>query len=80
MQFNEECFKLSLISLLLFKKVEFVRPSLVRGVATQGRHLDPNTLCCVQRTTEYKVSYSNDGKTWTFLQNKNGNDIVRQLL
>ena len=53
-----------------------MRPSLVRGVATQGRHLDPNTLCCVQRVSEYKVGYSNDGVTWTMLQDARGNDLV----
>lgn len=65
--------------IIIYQKVEFVRPSLVRGVATQGRHVDPNTLCCVQRVTEYKVGYSNDGKTWTMIQDANGNDVVSIL-
>ncbi|KAH3868490.1 hypothetical protein DPMN_031640 [Dreissena polymorpha] len=57
-------------------QVELLRPSLIRGVVTQGRHVDPLTLCCVQRTTSYKVSYSNDGNTWTFIQDSNKNDLV----
>lgn len=56
-----------------------MRPSLVRGVVTQGRHLNPLTLCCIQRTTAYKVSWSNDGVTWKFVQ-KNGQDVVHRNL
>lgn len=61
-----------------FIQVEFMRPSLVRGVVTQGRHLNPLTLCCVQRVTEYKVSYSNDGINWKFVQDASGHDKLFQ--
>jgi hypothetical protein len=54
-----------------------MRPSLVRGVVTQGRHLNPLTLCCVQRVTEYKVSYSNDGRNWDTVKDASGKDMVK---
>lgn len=57
-------------------QVELMRPSLVRGVVTQGRHLDPLTLCCVQRITEYKVSWSLDGIHWNMVQDNYGNDMM----
>ena len=65
-----------IVGTCIYLQVEFMRPSLVRGVVTQGRHLNPLTLCCVQRTTEFKVSYSIDGKTWIMIKDQNGKDKV----
>ena len=57
-------------------KVELLRPSLVRGIVTQGRHVNPLTLCCVQRVTQYKVMWSKDGVNWNIVQDSQGNDKV----
>lgn len=51
-----------------------MRPSLVRGIVTQGRHVNPLTLCCVQRVTQYKVMWSKDGVNWNIVQDSQGND------
>ena len=56
--------------------MELGRPSLVKGIVTQGRHVNPRTLCCIQRVTQYKVMWSKDGVNWNTIQDQQGNDLV----
>ena len=56
--------------------MELGRPSLVKGIVTQGRHVNPRTLCCIQRVTQYKVMWSKDGINWNTIQDQQGIDLV----
>ncbi|XP_052804623.1 uncharacterized protein LOC128234426 [Mya arenaria] len=50
--------------------------TIVHGVTTQGRHVNPSTGCCAEWTTGYKVLYSDDGHTWNTVKDANGQDQV----
>ncbi|KAL3886785.1 hypothetical protein ACJMK2_026757 [Sinanodonta woodiana] len=57
-----------------YVQAEFRSPCLIRGIVTQGRHVNPNTLCCHQRVTQYNVLYSNDGNNWETIKDDQGKD------
>ena len=48
----------------------------MKGIVTQGRHVNPRTLCCIQRVTQYKVMWSKDGVNWNTMQDQQGKDLV----
>ena len=41
--------------------------------------MNPLSLCCVQRVTQYKVSWSRNGVKWNIIQDQQGNDKVCKL-
>lgn len=51
-------------------------PTLVRGVATQGRHVNRNDLCCYQFVKKYKIMYSLDCVNFETVKDQQGNDII----
>ena len=55
-------------------------PTLVRGVATQGRHVNRNDLCCYQFVKKYKIMYSLDCVNFETVKDQQGNDIVSFFL
>ncbi|KAL4228810.1 Milk fat globule-EGF factor 8 protein [Mactra antiquata] len=57
-------------------QVQLNAPSIVRGVATQGRHVNPNDLCCYQYVSKYKVMYSVDCMNFETVKDQNGNDKI----
>ena len=59
-----------------FTQVQLDAPSIVRGVATQGRHVNPNDLCCYQHVTRYRVMYSLDCVNFDTVKDNSGNEMV----
>ena len=51
-------------------QVEFSKPLKVTAIQTQQRAYREH------RTTQYKISYSNDGATWTVYKNGDGSEKV----
>jgi len=51
--------------------------TIVHGITTQGRHVNPDTSCCAEWVTKYIVRYSLDGQTWDTVKDANGNAKVR---
>ena len=51
-------------------QVDLIVPRLVAGVIAQGRYDHDN------RVTKYVVSYSEDGSTWQFIKNADGQNVV----
>ncbi|XP_045208433.1 uncharacterized protein LOC123560270 isoform X2 [Mercenaria mercenaria] len=57
-------------------QVQLNAPSIVRGVATQGRHVNPNDLCCYQYVKKYRVMYSLDCVNFDTVKDKTGSDMI----
>ena len=64
----------------LHLQVQLSANSVVRGVATQGRHVNPQDGCCYQKVTKYRVMYSVDCTNFDTVKDAQGNDIVRASL
>ena len=45
--------------------------SIIQGVVTQGRHVNPDTGCCKEWTTKYTLHYSADGRNWETVKENN---------
>ena len=54
-------------------------PTLVRGIATQGRHVNRNDLCCYQYVKKYKIMYSMDCVNYETVKDQQGNDMVSRI-
>ena len=65
---------------IFYLQVTLNAPSLVRGVATQGRHVNPNDQCCYQYVKKYRVMYSLDCVNFETVKDRNGNDKVSIII
>lgn len=41
--------------------------TIIKGITTQGRHVNADTGCCLEWTTKYMIRHSNDGQTWDMI-------------
>jgi len=53
--------------------------SVVRGVATQGRNVNPVDNCCYQHVRGYRLEYSIDCVNFQTVKDAAGNDKVYRL-
>ena len=61
---------------MFYVQVQLNGVSVIRGIATQGRHVNPADLCCYQHVTKYRLMYSLDCVNYETVKDRNGNDKV----
>ncbi|XP_045208431.2 uncharacterized protein LOC123560269 [Mercenaria mercenaria] len=50
--------------------------TIITGITTQGRHVNPSTGCCQEWVTRYKIQHSIDGLTWETVKDKSGQQKI----